>query len=345
MNIVDYFKDKSEGIYGAQLADVARINRLYEIYAGKQKWEVNAGLDYEPTQIVVNYVKKLINTKSRFMFGMEPFFDLRQIVEDNLEGDAPTLNQDITQEKEDLLKYILIQNKFHSKLIKGCKDCLIGGKVAIKLWASKEIGVKLIFSPAQEFFVTYNIDDIDVMEEVKFVYFLNDAIEAKDQRVNKQTWKMVGKTCILNEGIYDGNAKLIEEIIVNKDTELPFIPVIVINNGGLTGETTGDSDVETLWDSQDAYNKLTSDDIDALKFQMFGQDVITDASEDSIASIKIAPGALIDMQTDPMQAQLGKQANIKRLESGFSYAAKFIDTINRVKNDMFDLLDIPNVSL
>ncbi len=44
--------------------------------------------------------------------------------------------------------------------------------------------------------------------------------------------------------------------------------MVIITNGGLTGETEGVSDVAQLWDNQDAYNKLTSDDIDALKFQI-----------------------------------------------------------------------------
>src|SRR5699024_11652591 len=55
----------------------------------------------------------------------------------------------------------------------------------------------------------------------------------------------------------------------DRDTGLDFIPVIVIANGGLTGDTDGISDVEQVWDNQDNYNKLTSDDIDALQFQMF----------------------------------------------------------------------------
>ena len=122
-----------------------------------------------------------------------------------------------------------------------------------------------------------------------------------------------------------------------------FVPVIIISNGGLTGETMGKSDVELLWDNQDTYNRLTSDDIDALRFQMFGQDVVTDATPDSIESIQIAPGALIDLQTEnPIE---GTQAKIERLESGFSYGDKFADTINRIKNDMYELMNVPNVGL
>lgn len=330
------------GLYGDHLETVTKINKNYEIYEGKQGWEVNAELDYIPTQKITNYIKKLISTKARFMFGKEPFFDLRQIETDSKNS---TTHKDMTQEKEDLLAGILKKNKFHSKVLKAYKDCSIGGKVAIKLWGHKEKGIKIIFSPAQEFFATYNIDDIDELEKVTFLYIVKDSDVLMEQRIKKQEWEMYNGRCILNEGIYNGSGDLVESIEINKNTGLDFIPIIIIQNGGLTGEVEGVSDVEELWSNQNAYNRLTSDDIDALEFQMFGQDVVTDADERSLKNITVAPGALIDLQTDITQANQGRQAAISRLESGFSYSDKYVDTINRTKNDMFDLMNVPNVSL
>ena len=146
--------------------------------------------------------------------------------------------------------------------------------------------------------------------------------------------ELVNNRCILNEMIVDGEGMPISIEYENYDTQLDFIPFIVVLNGGLTGETEGVSDIELLWDNQNAYNRLTSDDIDALKFQMFGQDVVTDAAEESLRNIKIAPGAMIDLQTDTSQAVDGRQAKMERLESKFSYKDKFEDTVNRIKNDM-----------
>src|SRR5699024_3520484 len=156
---------------------------------------------------------------------------------------------------------------------------------------------------------------------------------------------MKNNKCILNEGVYDGQGNVISIEYEDRDTGLDFIPVIVIANGGLTGDTDGISDVEQVWDNQDNYNKLTSDDIDALQFQMFGQDIVTDADENSLANIKVAPGAMVDLQTDITQSSQGRQASMDRLESSFSYGEKFADTINRIKNDMYDTLDVPNVGL
>lgn len=324
-----------QGLYGDFLVYVNRVNEWYRIYEGKQEWDITSNLDYIPTQKITNLIKKLIDTRARFMFGNEPFFDVRGI---------ENTSQEQADEKEELLHNILEENKFHSKLLKARKDCSIGGKVAIKLWANKDEGLRIIFSPAQEFIAVYDIDDVDRLQKVIFVYSLNIAQEKESQRIKLQTWEMADDgICYLNEKTYDGNGDLVSIEYEDYSTQLNFIPVIIISNGGLTGETMGKSDVEKLWDNQDAYNRLTSDDIDALRFQMFGQDVVTDATPDSIQSIKIAPGALVDLQTEnPIE---GKQAKIERLESKFSYADKFADTINRIKNDMYEIMDVPNVGL
>jgi len=342
INYNELLKAELQGVYGNFLEKINRINGYYLIYEGKQEWNTAHNLDYTPTKKVTNLIKKLIDTRARFMFGKEPYFDIRPVKAD---AKGFTTYQDQAQEKEDLLYKIFTENKFHSKLLKAKKDCSIGGKIAIKLWGHKEVGLKIIFSPAQEFFPQYNLDDVDQLEKVVFLYALNNEENADNQRIKKQGWEMVGKECILNEGTYNGKGEIVSIEYQDYKTGLDFIPVIIIQNGGLTGETEGISDVERLWPNQDAYNRLTSDDIDALRFQMFGQDVVTDADESSLKNIKISPGAMIDLQTDMAQANEGRQARMERLESGFSYKDKFEDTVNRIKNDMYDTVEVPNVSL
>ena len=121
----------------------------------------------------------------------------------------------------------------------------------------------------------------------------------------------------------------------------------MIVNEGLTGDLMGESDVEELIDLQNAYNHLISDDADALKFNMFPQTVATDAKTESLENMVISPGALVDLQTDPavMGDSQSRQAKLQKLESSFAYSDRFEAAVNRTKNDMFDLLSIPNVSL
>ncbi|MEG2857203.1 MAG: phage portal protein, partial [Clostridia bacterium] len=94
--------------------------------------------------------------------------------------------------------------------------------------------------------------------------------------------------------------------------------------------------------NQDVYNHLKSDDADAMKFNMFPMRVFTDASQDSMDGLKIAPNAAIDLSTDP--ASDGKQAAATILESGFNYGAQLENTLNRIKGDMHDLIGVPDVT-
>lgn len=341
--MIDYnslLKAEIAGLYGDLLEKVKQINTWYAIYEGQQKWKIPSELDYTPTRKITNIIKKLINSRSRFMFGNPPYFDIRPVQPDS---ENSTTYQDQAAEKEALLEKILTENKFYAKLLKARKDCSIGGRIAIKLWANRDEGLKIIFSPAQEFFPQFNEDDIDLLEKVIFLYAINDETDINKQRIKKQTWEVINGKCVLNESVYNGRGEPVEVLYEDYDTGLDFIPIIVIQNEGLTGETEGKSDVEQLWSNQNAYNRLTSDDIDALRFQMFGQDVITDADEKSIKNMKIAPGALIDLQTDATAGE--RQAKAERLESRFTYAEKFADTVNRIKNDMYDTMEIPNVGL
>lgn len=105
---------------------------------------------------------------------------------------------------------------------------------------------------------------------------------------------------------------------------------------------TGKSDVERLWDNQDDYNRLKSDDRDALKFNMFPQRVFRDANQETMDRVKIVPGAIIDAQTDPSSDH---QVDAKILEAQFSYNERIENALNRDKNDMYSLLSVPNVSL
>lgn len=341
--MIDYntmLKNEIDGLFNSNITSkISQINKWYSIYEGDQKWITNdAALDYIPTKKITNLIKKLIDTRARFMFGKEPYFN---IISTTADAKGSTTNQDQAQLKEDLLYKILDANKFHSKLLKARKDCSIGGKCAIKLFADKKEGLKIIFAPSQEFFCQTDLDDIDILEKVIFLYQLNDEVERINQRIKMQKWEMVSGKCILNETLYNGDGLALAKDYEDYNTGLDFIPVIIIQNGGLTGELEGKSDVEQLWDNQFCYNKMTSDDIDAIKFQMFGQDVVTDATEDSIKNIKIAPSALVDLQSEGES----KQASMTRLESGFSYSDKFKDTVDRIKSDMYQTLDIPNVSM
>ena len=322
------------GLYGsAVLQDIGKTIRLYDFYDGKgQDWETPAGLDYKPTKKRVNLVKKLIKREAGFMFGRTP----------ELTYTSATASPGALDEAQGVLNAVLSRSGFKNKLIQAGRDCFIGKRIAIKCSGCAGKDIRVSFRPSTEFVYTTADDDCDVLDKIIFFYQMNNEAERDKQRVWKQKYWMQDGRCFLNEGIYDGFGRLLSGG-EDTDTGLDFIPCYVVINDGLTGDMMGESDVEELIDLQNAYNRLNSDDADALKFNMFPQTVATDVKAEALEAMRISPGALVDLQTDP--AMEGGQAKLDKLESSFSYSERFEAAINRTKNDMFDLLSVPNVSL
>ena len=322
------------GLYGsAVLQDISRTIELYDFYDGKgQDWETPAGLDYKPTKKRVNLVKKLIKREAGFMFGRTPELTFTSADE----------SADALSDAQTVLDGTLRRSGFKNKLIQAGRDCFIGKRIAIKVSGGKDKDIRVSFRPSTEFVYSTVDDDCDSLSKIIFFYQVNNEAEREKQRIWKQKYFLDNGRCILNEGIYDGYGRLLEGG-QDADTGLDFIPCYVVINDGLTGDVMGESDVEELIDLQNAYNRLNSDDADALKFNMFPQTVATDVKAEALEAMRISPGALVDLQTDP--AMEGGQAKLDKLESSFSYSERFEAAINRTKNDMFDLLSVPNVSL
>ena len=297
------------GLYGsAVLEDIGRTIKLYD------------------------FVKKLIKREAGFMFGRTPELTLT----------SQTEEPDALGEAQATLDGALRRSGFKNKLIQAGRDCFIGKRIAVKVSGGKDKGIRISFRPSTEFVYSVMDDDCDVLSKIIFFYQINNEPLREDQRIWRQKYWMQDGKCFLNEGIYDGYGRLTEGG-QDADTGLDFIPCYVVINDGLTGDMMGESDVAELIDLQNAYNRLNSDDADALKFNMFPQTVATDVKAESLESMVISPGALVDLQTDPAAAS--GQAKLDKLESSFSYSERFEAAINRTKNDMFDLLSVPNVSL
>lgn len=312
------------------LADLAEILRLYSYYDGSgQLWHAGDNLDYTPTRMVTNFIKKIIKKEARFMFSRTP----------EIRIESPANPEAAAQIQKYILK-VLEGNEFAKKLTMAGRDCFIGRRVALKLWCGTD-GVEIMFRPSFEFIYDTEFDESDSMKKIVFFYGLNDEKDKKDQRFWKQKFELCGGRCYITEAIYDGNGNIKETIHDFDDTGLDFIPAYIVVNDPLTGDLKGESDVAELISNQDRYNHLKSDDADTLMFHMFPVTVAKNASGDCLDNMRIAPNAIIDLQTD--QAADG-DADIEKLESGFSYSEAYENSINRVKSDMYDLMDVPYIT-
>ena len=329
----DILSDELSGIYGRQtLREMGEIIRLYDFYEGRgQNWKTADGLDYKPSKLITNLCKKLIKRESCFMFGRTP--EIRVL---DREGT-------VIPELQDIIDRTLADCAFSERLLKGLRDCLIGRRVAIKLCGGAGRPLSVQFRPSLEFVYETEEGNVDRLSKIIFFYSTNDRADPGERRLWRQKYEMRGGRCFVTEGIYNGRGDLIEGG-ASHNTGLDFIPCRVILNDGLTGDLRGESDVEEIMAGQMTYNRLKSDDLDALRFNMFPQRVAIDADGASLENMVIAPGSLIDLMTDPARGDDGRSASLDTLEPKFSYDGRFEHAINRVKQDMFDILGVPNVS-
>ena len=335
IDVTDLVRMELDGLYGNEVIhEMNEIIKLYEAYEGPgQKWELDTK-DYIPTVKKTNYIKKLIKEESRFLFGKPPVFTVKG------KDDSESLKAQVITE---YINDILDKNLFKDKLIKGARDCFIGKRVAIKLHADTITGtIRILFVPSLEFVYEPFDDRIDELKKIIFFYSLNDTQIKSEQRIWKQKYEMVEGKCILNEGIYDGHGNLIETYFTNENLGLSGIPAYVIINDGLSGDLKGESDVKELLDNAINYNKLSSEDIDALIKGMnriiYGIDI---DSEDS-KNFKLKAGSYWDVNTSPLAD--GKQASLGTIDTDFGYDTRIENTLSRIKADMHETLNIPMIN-
>ena len=323
------------GLYGNEvIKEMNEIIKLYDIYEGPgQDWIVDEK-DYTPTKKKTNYIKKLIKDEARFLFGKTPIFTV-QVEDDKYQEQVEEINEYINK--------LLKDNLFEDKLVKGARDCFIGKRVAIKLHADTITKtIRVMFVPSLEFVYEPFEDRVDELKKIIFFHQMNQEQDKSKQIIWKQKYEMVDGKCILNEGFYNGNGDLLETLAVNVDLKLSGIPAYVILNDGLSGDLQGESDVSEILENGIAYNKLASEDLDALKKGMnriiYGTDVDPEASK----HFKLKPGAYWDVSTDI--ASDGKQAQIGTIDTDFNYDARMENTLNRIKADMHEVLNIPMIN-
>ena len=323
------------GLYGNEvIKEMNEIIKLYDIYEGPgQDWIVDEK-DYTPTKKKTNYIKKLIKEEARFLFGKTPIFTV-QVEDDKYQEQVEEINKYINK--------LLKDNLFEDKLVKGARDCFIGKRIAIKLHADTITKtIRVMFVPSLEFVYEPFEDRVDELKKIIFFHQMNQEQDKSKQIIWKQKYEMVDGKCILNEGFYNGNGDLLETLAVNVDLKLSGIPAYVILNDGLSGDLQGESDVEEILENGIEYNKLTSEDLDALKKGMnriiYGTDVDPAASK----HFKLKPGAYWDVSTDI--ASDGKQAQIGTIDTDFNYDTRMENTLNRIKSDMHEVLNIPMIN-
>lgn len=298
-----------------------------------QSWMNVDDLDYVPSQIIDNKIKPLIHKQARFMFGKSP---------DILFKPYDKKYKDNCEELRQYIDAILNANKFWSNTLKAFRLATVTKRVLLRLEANPNQPVKLFYHSIDDFSYKNNSYDSSKLKSVTFVR--EDSKNKKDDETNnlwyRYTYYMNSGYCHLKTETYKGDNLDTPIDIKEQNTRLSKIPCWVIVNEQSPNNIIGCSDIKDLKPLQNAYNRRLSDFNDALRFLLFGQTVIIDGDEDDVNKCNIAPNSLMAIKSIN-QEEGTKQAQVKRVESGFSNAEPIKMYLQMLDDSMHEKLAIP----
>ena len=330
------------GIFGSEtLRDMKEIIALYNIYEeGASFDQDNNSGDYVPADHHFKIIRSLIEKEARFLFSQPPTITLEDTQGQTRSTDGQLINR--LEPNQMLVEAVLKANNFNSKLVRAAKDCLVGRRIAIAADFSEK-GIDISFMPSLEFIYETDPRDVDILTKFIRFYVTHDDDDRGQQRIYKKKWTLNDNGfCVVEEGLYDGNGVLVEEILPETTTPLTFIPCWVIVNGGLIGDPFGRSDVEELIEDESWYSKLSSKDFDSLRK---GTDQIVwtmDVNPKSTGNLSRAAGSYWDLSSDPIEENRTGQVGV--LDNSMAYSPAMDTTLNRIRANMFSQLDIPDTT-
>ena len=324
--------------------ELTQISALYDIYKNGADFNVEPNEDYIPSNLKFKKVSNLINKEARFLFGNMPDIVV------NPQSDTT----DITEELKDnitniqnMLGNIFDENMMESILLKAAKDCFIGKRVACLVNFNEQSGVTIQFLRSTQF--VYETSDNNPNEVKKFVAFITTKYSQKkvDKRIFKKKYELEYENnepvVYLTEEVYDGTGMLLETPFERQSILLSQIPVAIIVNDGLSGDTVGVSEVEQLMDSESYYSKLSNGDMDAARKSMNPIRYVNDMDVRSTSNLSSAPGAFWDLQTNQNSDNVSPM--VGQLTSSLEYSQSLNTTLKRINANMYDTLEMPDVNL
>ena len=327
------------------LAELTQICGYYKVYKEGAKFitEGSNG-DYVPSNLPYKMAASLINKEARFLFADAP--DITITTKGDLGKASEEAKNQITV-MSDLVKTILDANKFEQQLIKAARDCFIGKRVACLVNFNEEDGVTVTFLPSTQFLYEMNIGNTKLTKFVAFI-IVKDSITLSEKRIFKKKYELEHKpdgtdVVYLEEQLYDGAGRLLEDVTARQEIMLDKIPAIVILNDGLTGDDDGESEIEILKDYESWYSKLSNADIDSERKSMNQIKYTIDMDSNSTKGLSTAPGAFWDLGSD--QNLDHPSPSVGTINPDTSYSSALQSSLDRIKSTGYDQVDMPDINL
>lgn len=319
----------------AEDMEEAKIDRLKL----GQNWDSKDNLDYEVEQDIRNKIKPLLKKQARFMFSKKP--DITLI-------GADYRNKKQLEELRIWIDDLLSKTKFWKK----SKEAFLNASI------KKRVMLRLI---AREGYINFKYEDIlncnyDITDEtlIEARFFEEDkanAIKNNDTEkiyyIHKFSYKNIeGEEETLTRPFYTKLTYKSSDLISEEEIMLDVnsIPCWLITNGGELGEEYGETDLHDLKPMQKKYNSIVTDVDEAIKFGLFGIETVIDGDKDMVNEFTVCAGAIHATKTDAQALTTGKQASIERQEFSLSNISSVDIHLQRLENDMYNVLDMPKIS-
>ena len=337
--------DEVSGYTNDVLTELTEICRYYKIYKdGASFITEGSNGDYVPSNLPYKMAASLINKEARFLFADAP--DITITTKGDLGRASDEAKNQITV-MSDLVKTVLDANKFEQQLVKAARDCFIGKRVACLVNFNEEDGVTVAFLPSTQFLYEMNVGNTKLTKFVAFI-IIKDSITLSEKRIFKKKYELEHKpdgtdVVYLEEQLYDGAGRLLDDVTKRQAILLDKIPAVVILNDGLTGDDDGESEIEILKGYESWYSKLSNADIDSERKSMNQIKYTIDMDSNSTKGLSTAPGAFWDLGSD--QNLDHPSPSVGTINPDTSYSAALQSSLDRIKSTGYDQVDMPDINL
>lgn len=332
--------------------------KLYDRYYGATNvwttYEKPKEIDYEPTELSINYPRKLVDTIAAWQFEKEPKVTVPPDILDDpvkmtLNNYVPSDEQQAENSrakiKERLLTWVWDDNHMHEKLLAAAKDRAISttGVYARLHYDTRRGKIRVFWHPSTEVIAVHNEWDVDELQEVHFIAFL----DPEQERLWRLSYYLVWHEdrgeydCELFEAVYDSGFNIIEERVPRQSMGLDFIPVVEVPVDKLTGAIQGESELGKMTQLADEIDRKLSDYSDALRFEMFAITILTDVDEDPKNPLKISPSAKWNLGDSDKD---GGKPEAKKLEGGFKFREAIEGYLDRMYEALHEISEVPIVN-
>lgn len=326
---------KVSGDFQREYTEIKGFYRKYK--RGSSFVAEGSNLDYIPSDLRYKKAAMIVNKEARFLFANPPSFNVN---EDDVDGRYKNENAVI----QDFLDKVLEKNNFNGKILKALKDCFIGKRIALVVNFNVLSGINITFLNSLEFLYETSHERGDELVKFMSFYKMNNSSALEEQRWFKKKYIKNDSGVYLTEEIYSGTGKLVEEVTINEKIQLNVIPAAIVLNDGLTGEVKGESELGGLISYEKYFSKLANADMDAERKSMNPIRYTIDASEKSTSSLSSSPGSYWDLQSDDTKANENINARVGTLEAQMNYSGPLKTTLERIENEMYSELDVPNIT-